>query len=194
VRPLTSKPRHDENLSRRNGFTLLNGFALPNGFTLLEVVLALMVMASGLFILTNSWSGTYNRLRKTQIQVQIAALLERKVTEVEREYKNKSLESIPEEKEDNFGSELPHYSWKMKSKKFEMPDLSAMLTAQEGGADATMLSLMKTYTEYLNKCIKEVNIRVIYNEGKKPVVADVTIYMMDYNQSLSMPSTGGAAQ
>ena len=164
------------------------------GFTLLEVVLALMVMAAGLFILTNSWAGTYNRLRKTQIQVQIAALLERKITEVEREYKNKSLESIPEEKEDNFGSELPQYSWKMKSKKLEMPDLSAQLTSQEGGADATLLALMKTYTEYISKCVKEVNISVIYKEGKKPVVADVTIYMMDYNRSLPLPGAGGAPQ
>lgn len=164
------------------------------GFTLIEVVLALVVMASGLFILTNSWAGTYNRLRKTQVQVQIAALLERKVTEIEREYKNKSLESIPEEKEDTFGSELPQYSWKLKSKKFAMPDLSAALTSQAGGADQTTLSLMKVYTEYLSKTVKEINISVTYKEGKKPLVADVTVYMIDYNQALPVPGAGGATQ
>lgn len=164
-----------------------------NGFTLLEVVLALVVMASGLFILTNSWSSTYSRLRKTQVQVQIASLLERKIAEIEREYKNKSLESIPEEKEDNFGSELPQYSWKLKSKKFEMPNLSALLTAQPGGADPILMSLMDTYTEFLGKCIKEVNISVIYKEGKKPIVADVTIYMIDYNKSLPLPAMGGGS-
>ncbi len=165
-----------------------------NGFTLLEVVLALVVMASGLFILTNSWASTYSRLRKTQVQVQIATLLERKVTEIEREYKNKSLESIPEEKEDNFGSDLPEYSWRLRSKKFEMPNLSAMLTAQPGGADPILMGLMTTYTEFLGKCVKEVNVSVTYKEGKKPIVADVTIYMMDYNKSLPLPSLGGAGQ
>lgn len=166
------------------------------GFTLLEVVLALVVMASGLFILTNSWSSTYSRLRKTQVQVQIASLLERKVAEIEREYKNKSLESIPEEKEDNFGSELPQYSWQMKSKKFEMPNLSALLTAQPGGADPVLMGLMDTYTEFLGKSIKEINISVIFKEGKKPIVANVTIYMIDYNKSLPLPSlgNGGGAQ
>ncbi|MGZ3691807.1 MAG: type II secretion system protein, partial [Pseudobdellovibrio sp.] len=95
-------------------------------FTLIEVILAIVVMSSGLFILTNSWSGTYSRLRKTQIQVQLAALLERKVTEIEREYKNKSLDSIDEEKEDKFGGDVPDtYSWKMQSKKLEIPDISA---------------------------------------------------------------------
>lgn len=165
-----------------------------NGFTLLEVVLALVVMASGLFILTNSWASTYSRLRKTQVQVQIAALLERKVTEIEREYKNKSLDSIPEEKEDNFGSDLPEYSWKLRSKKFEMPNLSAMLTAQPGGADPILMGLMSTYTEFLGKCVKEVNVSVTYKEGKKPINADVTIYMVDYNKSLPLPSLGGPAQ
>lgn len=164
-----------------------------NGFTLLEVVLALVVMASGLFILTNSWASTYSRLRKTQVQVQIATLLERKVTEIEREYKNKSLESIPDEKEDNFGSDLPEYSWRLRSKKFEMPNLSAMLTAQPGGADPILMGLMNTYTEFLGKCVKEVNVSVTYNEGKKPINADVTIYMMDYNKSLPLPSLGGGA-
>lgn len=165
-----------------------------NGFTLIEVVLALVVMASGLFILTNSWSGTYNRLRKTQIQVQIAALLERKVSEIDREYKNKSLESIPEEKEDDFGSDLPEYSWKLKSKKMEMPDLSAALTAQPGGADPTLLAMMKTYTEYIGKCVKEVNISITYKAEKKPITADVTIYMIDYNQPLPLPTAPGGTQ
>lgn len=164
------------------------------GFTLIEVVLAMMVMASGLFILTNSWSGTYNRLRKTQIQVQMAALLERKVAEIEREFKGKSLESIPDEKEDNFGSELPQYTWKLKSKKLEIPDISASLTAQEGGADATLITLMKTFTEHLSKSIKEVNISVKYSEGAKPVLADVTIYMIDYDRPLPMPGTSSGGE
>lgn len=164
------------------------------GFTLIEVVLALVVMASGLFILTNSWSGTYNRLRKTQTQVQIASLLERKVTEIEREYKNKSLDSIPDEKEDDFGTEIPEFSWKMKSKKFQMPDLSVILAAQPGAIDPTTISLAKTYTEFINKSVKEVNISVTYKGTKKPLVASVTIYMIDYNQSLPLPSAGGTPQ
>ena len=162
-----------------------------NAFTLIEVVMALMVMVSGLFILVNSWGGTYGRLRKTQIQVQVAALLERKVTEIEREYKGKSLESIPEEKEDNFGSDLPGYSWRLKSKKLEIPDISASLTAQDGGADPNLILLMKTFTDHLSKSIKEVNIAVINTEGRKPLTADMTIYMIDYDRPLPIPGAGG---
>lgn len=160
-------------------------------FTLIEVVLAIVVMSSGLFILTNAWSGTYNRLRKTQIQVQLSALLERKVTEIEREYKNKSLDSIDEEKEDKFGGDVPDtYSWKMQSKKLEIPDISAALTAQDGGANESLIVLMKTFTEHLSKSIKEVKISVINTELGKPLVADVTIYIIDYDKPLPIPGAG----
>lgn len=150
-----------------------------------------MVMSSGLFILTNSWAGTYNRLRKTQVQVQMAALLERKVTEIEREYKTKSLDSIPEELSDDFGSEVPGYTWSMKSRKLEIPDLTASLVSADGGADQSMIQIMKTFTEHLSKSVKEINVSVIYKDKKKPITADVTFYMLDYDRPLPVP--GAAA-
>lgn len=160
-------------------------------FTLVEVVLAMMIMASGLFILMNSWSGTYNRLRKTNIQVQLAALLERKVVEIEREYKGKPIDSIPEEKSDNFGSELKDYSWEMKSQALEMPDLSSILGSTTDNENLDLTSIMKIFGEHLSKAIREVKITVIYKDKKKPISVDVVIYMIDYDKPLPMPGGGG---
>ena len=161
-------------------------------FTLIEVVLAMMIMASGLFILTVSWAGTYNRLRRTNIQVTMTTLLERKAFEVEREFKNKSLDSIPEEKEDDFGSELPGYSWKMKSQKLQFPDLSPLLKGEgEIGQGLDIATLFKLFSEHLSKSVREVRVEVIYKGDKKPMFADVVFYMVDYDKPLPMP--GGAA-
>ena len=82
-----------------------------NGFTLIETVIAMVILSSGLLLLANSWSGSFMRVRKTQLSTEVSALLERKMTEVEMEYTGKPLESIPEEKEDDFGSEYAQYSW-----------------------------------------------------------------------------------
>ncbi len=158
------------------------------GFTLVEVILAITIIATGLMVLTNSWSGTFNRLRKTQVQVQMAALLERKIVEIEREYKGKPLDSIPETKEDTFGSDLPEYSWKMTSQKLELPDISPILAAQsEGGTALDLVSMMKMFTEHLNKSIREVKIEVIYKDIRKPISIDIVIYMIDYDRPLPMP-------
>lgn len=160
-------------------------------FTLIEVVLAMMIMASGLFILTNSWSGTYNRLKKTQVKVQLAALLERKVVEIEREYKNKSLDSIPEEKEDSFGEDLAEYSWKMTSQKLELPDLSAVLESQQDGVKTDLASLMKIFSEHISKSVKEIKVEVTYKDKKKPITVDVVFYMIDYDRPLPVPGGAG---
>ena len=162
-------------------------------FTLIEVVLAMMIMASGLFILTNSWSGTYNRLKNTNVKVQMAALLERKVVEIEREYKNKPLDSIPEEKEDSFGEgeDISKYSWKMTSQKLELPDLSAVLESQQDGVKTDLASLMKIFSEHISKSVKEIKVEVTYKDKQKPITVDVVFYMIDYDRPLPVPGGAG---
>lgn len=130
-------------------------------------------------------------VRKTQLNTEIAALLERKMVEVEIEYAGKPLESIDEEKSDDFGSEYPQYSWKMTSKEMELPNIAATMTAQAGGADEMALTIMKTLTEHLSKCIKEVKVSVIYKGGKKPIEVSATQYFVDYDRQIKAPSIPG---
>lgn len=160
-------------------------------FTLIEVVLAMMVMASGLFILANSWAGTYGRLKKTQIQVQLASLLERKIIEIEREYRGKPIDTILEEKSDTFGSELPGYSWKMTSQEINIPDLSPLFGAAGEGENIDLVSIMKIFTEHLNKSIREIKVEVIYEDQRKPITVDVVFYMVDFDKPLPLPGGGG---
>jgi general secretion pathway protein I len=162
-----------------------------NGFTLIETILALVILSSGVMLLANSWSGSYMFVRKTQLNTEIAALLERKMVEVEIEYTGKPLESIDEEKSDDFGSEYPQYSWKMTSKEMELPNLTATMTAQAGGADEMALTIMKTLTEHLSKSIKEVKVSVIYKGGKKPIEVSATQYFVDYDRPIKAPSIPG---
>lgn len=164
------------------------------GFTLIETVLAMVILSSGLLLLANSWGSSFGFVRKTQLSTEVSALLERKMAEIEIEYTGKSLDSIPEEKEDDFGSEYPQYSWKMTSKEFEVPDISATLTAQAGGADEMALMLMKTLTEHLSKTIKEVKVSVIYKGAKKPLEFSATQYFVDYDKEIPMPSVPGMGQ
>lgn len=132
------------------------------------------------------------RVRKTQLSTEVSALLERKMVEVEMEYAGKPLDSIPEEKEDDFGSEYPQYSWKMESKEFEVPNFAATLTAKSGGADELTLTVMKTLAEHLGKSIKEVKVSVIYKGAKKPLHFSATQYFVDYDKDIKLPAMPGA--
>lgn len=158
------------------------------GMSLVEVVIAIMILAGGLLLISQSWSGSFARLRKTQNNIIAAALLQRKITELEMEYKGKPLDSIPEEKSDDFGAEYPEYSWKMQSKSFEMPDMTSTLLSKEGGSQALELELMKQFTDQLSKSIKEMKVSVIYKTKKgREVKSSITTYFVDYDKELQLP-------
>jgi len=161
---------------------------LNKGFTLLETLLAVVILSTALLLLTNSWAGSYLRIRKTQRQFEVAALLERKMTDIEIEYRGKSIDEIPDEKsEEEIGEEYPQYRWKMTSKKLELPDISSTMAAQEGGANAFMVGIVKQLSEGLSKAIKEVTVTLIYKEDKqKPLQYSVTTYFVDFDKELPM--------
>ncbi len=162
--------------------------ASNTGFTLIETLLAMVILSSALLLLTNSWSSSFLRVRKTQQQFEVATLLERKMTEVEIEFKGKSLDEIPEEKSDNFGDKYPQYSWKLNSKKLEIPDLSSLLGGDDSGGSnqKMMMSLVKQMSETLSKAIKEVTVTVIFKPAKgKPLEYSVTQYFVDYDKEIN---------
>jgi general secretion pathway protein I len=160
------------------------------GFTLLEVLIAMMIMASGIILLTQSWGSSYNRLKKTQSNVEVAALLERKMAEIDLKYRGKNIDSIPEEEADEFEG-FPEYSWKLESQKFEMPDLTAILIGRDGGVDQMMMTLMKQFSEHLSKSIKEVKVTVIRKVKDKEYEYSATLMFVDYDKQLPLPSIPG---
>lgn len=163
------------------------------GFTLLETLLAMVILSTGILLLTNSWSGSFARIRKTQLTNEISALLERKMVEIDAEYAGKSLESIPEEQAEDFGEEYAQYSWKMQSKELEVPDLSASMTAREGGANEMAIMIIRQLSEHLSKSVKEVKVSIIYKGGAKPIEYSATTYFVNYDRQLSLGGAGGGA-
>ncbi|MNL22983.1 hypothetical protein D3C87_1443490 [compost metagenome] len=161
------------------------------GFTLLETMIAMVILSSGIILLANSWGGSFMRVKKTQLTTEISALLERKMVEIETEYAGKSLESIPEEKEDDFGDEYSNYSWKMTSKELEVPNLAESFAASQEGEDPMLVTIIKTLSEHLAKTIKEVKVSIIYKGGKKPMEFSATQYFVDYDKTLSVPGMPG---
>ena len=164
------------------------------GFSLIEVFVAMMILGGGIFVIANAWSGNFLRVRNSRINNTAASLIERKMTEIEVQYTGKPLEEIKEEDSGDFGAMYPGYSWTMASKEFEMPDISGMLAAREGGADEMLLTLVKTLAEYVKQSVKEVSVTVAFKpkHGNK-ISHTVTTYFVDYTKEIQMPG-GGALQ
>lgn len=173
---------------------MLHGNSRPQkGFTLLETVIAVAILSSALLLLSNSWGGAFMRVKKTQTSFEAAAMLERKMNDIELEWRGKTLDEIPEEKDGDFGEESKQYTWKMTSKKLEFPDLSSALTAKEGGASQMLMMVVKQLVETLSKTIKEVTVTVIYKpeNAKKAIEYSVTTYFVDYDKEMNFGIGGG---
>src|SRR4051812_34624462 len=97
------------------------------GFTLIEVMVATVIMTGALIVIGSSWSGNHMRIEKARTNSNMAALLERKMTELDLEYRGKPITEIKDEDAGAFGEEFKLYRWEMRSKEFEMPDLTSVL-------------------------------------------------------------------
>lgn len=162
------------------------------GFTLIEVLLALFILAGGIMVISTAWSGNFMRMRKTVLFNDVATLLERKMLETEAKYRDKALTEIPESDGGDFGEEQPKYYWKLVSKDLKLPDLTPLLIGQ-GDADEMLIGMIKQVTEFLSQAIKEVKVSV-YVKARlgKDLEFSAVQYFMDYTKDFG-GGLGGAA-
>lgn len=167
--------------------------ANPNptkGFTLVEVLVAIAIIVTSLVGLSTAWHGNEIRLRKSKINDQAAFLLEQKMVEMEIQYKDKPLSSIPEEEKGDFGKDFPNYRWEFNSQEFVMPDLSAIVYNQDEnqGNQEMILMVMQQMSEYFSKSIKEATVTIYYKYKKKEIKFSASTYFVDYTQDVGLPS------
>ena len=167
-----------------------------SGFTLVETVIAMVILALTVVTVGNAWSGNIFRVQKSRINSTTATLLQRKMTEMEITYQDRPTE-VPEELKGDFGAMYPGYSWEMKSKDFEMPDMSNLLIGRDGGADEMLLTMVRTVSDYIKQSAKEVQVTVVYKptkaKSKTALRNSVTSYFIDYTKDISIPGMPGGA-
>lgn len=193
-------------MSRRS---VMNRCLLSNtrGFTLIETMIATVIMAGALIVIGSSWSGNYMRIEKARVNANMAALLERKMTELELEYRDKPTSEIKEEDQGDFGEDFGNFRWEMRSKEFEIPDMSGMLAGssegQSGGNNEMMTLIVKTVTDYVKSSVKEVTVTVYYKSPRvktKEISQAIATYFVDYTKPISISglpagaASGGGAQ
>ncbi len=169
---------------------------VKRGFTLLEVLIAMVILVGGIVVVTTAWSGNLLRMRKATLYNNVALLLERKLVEIETEYKDKPLNEVVD-KEGDFGSDLPQYRWTFEVKDFEMPDLTPIILGKDGQKDEMFLSMIKQVQEYISKAIKEGTVTIFVKSGKNEVPFSVSTYFVDYTQDLNLgglPAGGGGSK
>jgi general secretion pathway protein I len=149
----------------------MKSLSSQRGFSLIEVLVALSVIAGALLVVSMAWSTSHLRMKKMKMNYQVASLLDLKVAELERKYKNE-ITLLPEEDEGDFNDLSPEYkdyTWKMVSKKFELPDLTPILAQQQDNANPMLAMVIEQMTDFFNQSVKELTVTVVYKQKKNIV-------------------------
>ena len=158
------------------------------GFTLLEVVIALGIMAIVMILLTSGWRGNYNRMNKIKFRTQAAQLLQMKMSEIEVLYKN-NPQRLPQEKQTGEfeNPEFKNYTWELESQAFKMPDLTKLLSLGEESDQLTQ-NLANQIQQHFEATIFEVKVSLIYKTSlsKKPLKSSISTLFIDYTRPLQL--------
>jgi prepilin-type N-terminal cleavage/methylation domain-containing protein len=155
------------------------------GFTLMEVLIAMLILAGALTVLNTSSSSSIASVQKAETLETIAQLLQQKATEYELVYKGKKFEELKESESGDFGSDYPDFRWTVQVEDFPAPNLAGIIM-QEGGQQEMLLTILNKFSEHLQKAAKEVKISVFWKAGEKEQEYAVTFLLVDYETPIGI--------
>ena len=152
------------------------------GFTLLEVLIAMMILAGAMLVLFQSWNGSMAAIRKGRTYSTVTLLLQKKMTEFEITTKGKSIDEVKEEDAGDFGGDFPDYKWQIKMRPFVLPVVvpSTVPDSQK----ELVTTIMKTMADYFEKAVREVQVTVIYSRAGRKISYSLNTIYVDWTRDL----------
>lgn len=142
------------------------------GFSLLEILIALGVLASSLSILmTGVWSSLKFQTRDEEL-LRAVFLANNRMAEIELELEtDMEKNKFPDEQEKNGEFERPddHYKWSYKIRKVEIP-----MMPQEG-QNQILQGVIKTVLKDISKAVREVKLRVFWQDEEDDVEREIVV-------------------
>ncbi|MDE0118529.1 MAG: type II secretion system protein [Bdellovibrionales bacterium] len=158
------------------------------GFTLIEILIALVILAGATIIISRIWFGNTKRIQKISNYHKIVELMEKKISELEFDWRKKNFDSIPREDKGNFEGEK-HFSWSVKTQPLTLPDPQSLMNLL-GQSDDMAIQVSQVTIQFLSQAIIEAKLTIHYKKGPLESAYSLTTYIVDHNKQipLSIPS------
>lgn len=138
-----------------------------NGFSLLEILIAVSILATSLVILLSAQGGSFLSSERAERLTEATLLARGKMVEIEIEFeKDLAKNKFPEEDLENSGEfEAPYedYRWKYTVKKVEIPFVDA-----GKGENVLVESYSKNVMDLIAKSVREIQLRVFWGDKDRP--------------------------
>lgn len=169
-----------------------------SGFTLLEVMIAMAIMAVGMAAIISVEHGSLEASMRARELNAVSMLAKNMMLDAEAEFEGKPFSQVKEETSGPCAEPYKHFTCSRKIKEIAFPKLNLSGLAAGGGAgssggddpqnqDASMVDkITKLVSKYLSKAVREVTVTVEWPQGKSQKQFSVSTYWVDLNSEFQL--------
>lgn len=165
---------------------------VTSGFTLLEVVIAMAIMALAFgAILAVEGSSINASARAKQMNI-VAMLAKNQMIETEYKIEGKTFDEVKKEDQGTFEEPYQDFKWKTVVKELKFPNIGSggagkgAASSAAGGSDQTAELVTKLMTNFLTKSIREVTVTILWKRGSGEQTFSLATYWVDLNHAFEL--------
>lgn len=140
------------------------------GFTLLEILIAVAILASSILALSSLQASSYLSSERGELLSRATLLAQEKMTEFEIEIeKDMKRNKFPSEAENSgvFDEPFEDFRWKTLLKKVEIPVLESGGDSEES-KNIFILNYLKNISKQISESVREVQVTVLWGDKDLP--------------------------
>ncbi|MFZ9595084.1 MAG: type IV pilus modification PilV family protein [Bdellovibrionia bacterium] len=174
-------------------------FKSKEGFTLLEVMIALAIMALGFGAILATEGASIQASTRAKEMNTVAMLARNQMVETEIKLEGKRFEEVKKEERGTFKEPFSDYSWTRVIKEVKLPNLGNLLSSQPSSSsnsqnfagsdqakgDSTQ-QVFSMLSKYLEKALREITITISWSRGGKPQSFSLSTYWVNLNHEMQL--------
>ncbi len=179
------------------------------GFTFIEVLIAMAIFTMAVLAAVNITGGAVQATRDAREVSEATWLLQQKMVELETKLETDGVDKGCDKKDDG-KFEAPHekYTWKTSCDEvdFQLSETASKMSeaakteseeddSKSSTENMLVKMILKTASDYINECVREIHVEVGWKSGKYDRVVDLTTHFVRFDQKLAisgLTGTGGA--
>jgi general secretion pathway protein I len=162
------------------------------GFTLLEVMIAIGVLAIGIGAILTAENNSLDVTLRAKRMTTVATLARNTIIDAERELQGKTFEEVKEKSTGKFDAPYADYSWERVIKEVTFPNITGAGGGSGGsggaGGDTEVPGVervVKIATAYLSKSTREITVTIRWTDRKEDQSFTVSQYWVDLNHEFN---------
>ncbi len=166
-----------------------------SGFTLLEVMIAVGILAIGIGTIIIGESNSLDTTIRAKRMTTVATLAKNALIEAEREMSGKSFTEVKDEETGQFKAPFEEYRWVRKIKEVKFPEIDlqnaddALSKEMIKTIDENAMRVVKIATSYFSKSTREITVTILWTEKKEEQKYSVSQYWVDLNHEININPT-----